>query len=292
MAVTLLGLPLSTSYDPVRERWHTSILKSSFVGPVRASRFPRVSDQAMTIETVQSDAVLWCPATKNRNWLARRNGSVYFTGNTSDPSEILVFAEEPGKVSKLRLISRLTLERINHENQVKAILFLLGFYRPKCFAMDKTGLGLPLFQDVQNQARVDKNLKALQDRIKGYNFSEKILVGYDESIEVDEFLGDPEHEAGIRRQVLEYSTDQLRSLVDAQRLLLPFDKELIAEFQGQTFTYNKGKMDLYGRARNFSKGGFHALDAARMAVTGWSQYSIESINKEKDKFVPVAAVFL
>jgi hypothetical protein len=216
-------------------------------------------------------------------------------GYMSDPSEILVFAEESpvkSKPSQLRLISRVTMQRVNHGNQANAILWLINFYRPHVFAMDKTGLGLPLFQDIKERAKNDPNLMHKLDTIKGYNFSEKILVDLDDTIEIDGFRGDPVKEQGIYRNVLEYSTDMLRDLVDNGRLVLPFDKEVIAEFQGQTFTYDKGNMDMYGRARNFSKGSFHTLDAARMAATGWAQSKIVEFVDEKEKFVPVSSVFL
>lgn len=221
-------------------------------------------------------------------------------GYTNDPSEILVFAEETGeKVGKnqmpstLKLLSRIAMQRVNHENQVRAILWLISFYKPHAFAMDKTGLGLPLFQDIQHRAEKDPEIRKYLDAIKGYNFSEKILVEIDETVEVSEFKGgDVVKEAGVYRNVLEYSTDVLRDLVDSKRLILPMDKEIIAEFQGQTFSYDKATMDLYGRSRNFSKGTFHTLDAARMAATGWKQHKINQFVKEKDKFVPVRSIFL
>lgn len=215
-------------------------------------------------------------------------------GYTNDPSEILVFAEETlkGGASTLRLLSRLSMQRINHQNQVNAILWLINFYRPHAFAMDKTGLGLPLFQDIQNKAAVDPNIKMMLDRVKGYGFSEKILVDIDATIELDEFRGDALHDAGMYKNVLEYSTDVLRDLVDGKRMILPFDKEIIAEFQGQTYTFDKGKMDMYGRSRNFSKGSFHSLDAARMAVCAWKQNKITAFAKEHESFVPVSPVFL
>lgn len=214
-------------------------------------------------------------------------------GYTNDPSEILVFTELPDKNKNtiLKLISRISLDRINHENQVAAILWLIAFYKPRAFAMDKTGLGLPLFQDIQGRAKNDPNIKHFLDVIKGYNFSEKILVDFDDSIEVDEFMGDSVKDAGLHRNVLEYSTDKLRDLIDAKRMLLPYDKELIGEFQGQTYVYNKATMDLYGRSRVFSKGTFHALDAARMGVLGWAQHSIEEVTK-KPKFQPTSTIFL
>lgn len=217
-------------------------------------------------------------------------------GYTNDPSEILIFAEEKGKKkddpSTLRLLSRVAMQRINHENQVRAILWLIMFYKPHVFAMDKTGLGLPLFQDIQERARKDANIKSIQDHIKGYNFSEKLLVDIDDSVKVEEFRGDVVKEAGVYRNVLEYSTDILRELVDSKRLILPMDKEIISEFQGQTFSYDKAVMDLYGRSRNFSKGTFHTLDAARMMATGWKQHKIDQFVAEKDKYSPVSPIFM
>lgn len=215
-------------------------------------------------------------------------------GYTQDPSEILAFVEEPGKKKEdpttLRLVSRVSLERINHENQVNAILWMINFYRPQAFAMDKTGLGLPLFQDIQNRAKKDANISVLYNRIKGYGFSEKILVDFDESIEVDEFLDDPVKKAGMYRNVLEYSSDVLRDLVDSKRLVLPYEQTLIREFQGQTFTTERTAMDLYGRKR-YSQGSFHRLDAARMAVLGWKQNPIETFVHE-DKWEPPRTIIL
>lgn len=213
-------------------------------------------------------------------------------GYMTDPSELLVFAEEEDKKlgSKLTLVSRITLDRIAHEHQVATILWLLNFYKPRAFAMDKTGLGLPLYQDIQHRAKEDSVLKHFLDTIKGYNFSEKILVDFDDSIQVDQFRGDRVSEAGIKRNVLEYSTDKLRDLVDSKRLVLPIaDKELIAEFQGQTYVFDKSTMDMYGRRRIFSTGQFHALDAARMAVLGWAQHGIDQMVK-KPEYVPTTMV--
>ena len=218
-------------------------------------------------------------------------------GYTNDPSEILVFAEVYDKSlnkkneSVLKLITRVQLERINNPNQVAAIMWLMNFYQPKTFSMDKTGVGLPLFQDLQAAAKADRRVTGMLDRIKGYNFSEKILVDFDSTIEVDEFRGDLVEDTGIKKNVLEYSSDKLRWLVDNQRLWLPWDTELIGEYQGQTYTFDKSTMDMYGRRKVFSKGNFHALDASRMAVLGWAQHSIESVTKE-EKFEPTTAIIL
>lgn len=220
-------------------------------------------------------------------------------GYTNHPSELLVFGEfvaTKGQKSKLKLLTRLHLQRVNHKDQVQAILTTIQFYRPKVFAMDKTGLGLPLFQDLQNHADQDDYpmWKIAVNSIKGYNFSGKILVDFDQTVEVDEFRQDMDDmikEAGIQRNVLEYATDKLRELVDHERIILPWDRDLIGEFQGQTYTIIKTPLDPYGR-RRYNQGKFHALDAARMAALGFTQYSIEEFVKTPrqqpvlDSFIP------
>lgn len=55
------------------------ILTKRFASPVKASREPQ---GCMTISPEIYSGTVWCPRTGNRSWLARRNGSVYFTGNT------------------------------------------------------------------------------------------------------------------------------------------------------------------------------------------------------------------
>jgi len=164
---------------------------------------------------------------------------------------------------------------------------LLDIYRPRAFSMDKTGVGLPLYQDLQERL---KNNKARLETIKGYNFSSKILVDFDQTIEIDDVIGDP-MDAKIERNVLEYSSDKLRQLVDQGRIILPYDKQMISEFQLPTWTANKSGVDMYGRKKTFSKGSFHTLDATRMCVLGYVQYAIEEMTKE-EKFVPAPTIFL
>ena len=207
-------------------------------------------------------------------------------GYTNSPSVIVVFGEELQKKGEpiLKLLAKITLERISNPHQVAAILHLIDFYQPQAFAMDKTGVGLPLFQDVQRRLsehteefenpRMEKAIEI----IKGYNFSEKILVDFDSSIEVDEWKGDAVKDSGIKRNVLEYSSDKLRQFVDNGKILLPFDEILLKEFNGQTFSY-VSEMDMYGRKKSYSTGEFHTLDATRMAILGYSQFAIEKVTK-------------
>ena len=207
-------------------------------------------------------------------------------GFTDHPSEILIFAQElPDKdrPSILRLVTRIHLERIGVSAQAEAIAAVVNFYGVEAFGMDKTGNGLPLFQLVQ------ENAPHTADKIKGYNFSENILVDFDETIAFDEDLDDEIKKRGIKRRVLEYASDKCRELVDENRLRIPWDKDLIGEFQGQTYVITKSTMDQYGR-KSYNKGSFHALDAVRMAVLAFVQNPIEELTKEKPD-APVLDLF-
>lgn len=209
-------------------------------------------------------------------------------GFTQHPSEILVFAQErpdPESPFKLKLLTRVQLRRVSHGGQVEVILQLIRHYNMRGYGIDKTGNGLPLYQDVQERA------PDLAHIIKGYNFSEKILVDFDQTIDVDPYVDDPEKKAGILKVVLEQSSDVLRSFVDAKRLVLPFDRELISDFRGQTFHMVKDNMNIYGK-KEFNKGHFHILDAARMAVLAVTQEPITTFMEERNEQPPVVPLFV
>lgn len=227
-------------------------------------------------------------------------------GFTNHPSEILVFAEDRPKAAeikvlnaghkavppedkpRLKLVTRVNLTRISTPDQFRAIKFIINHYKPVAFSMDKTGNGLPLFQLLQDDE--DKNPATI---IKGYGFSEKVLVDFDQTIVVDDDISNEDlaKEAGIKRNVVEYATDILRLLVDSKRMWLPWDADLLGEFQGQTYKITKTVMNQYGR-REFSMGSFHALDAARMMALGWKQHSIEEFMKKPEEDGPVFDQFL
>ncbi len=216
-------------------------------------------------------------------------------GWTIAPTAIVIFGEEPAKEgTKLRLLARIMLRKIATEDQVDAIIHLVETYRPIAFAMDSTGAGFPLLQNVQEKAREHDELRQIVDRIKGYNFSEKVIADFDERIEIDEDDPDGWKEAIIKRTVLEWSTDVLRGLVDSKRLVLPWDRELIGEFQGQTWTYAKTNLDPYGRKKIYSAGSFHSLDAARMAALAYQQNAIEELIRMKgeDMWEPPPMIFI
>lgn len=240
-------------------------------------------------------------------------------GYTIDPSEIIIAAEYPlradernsakkrGKavpiddISRLKIIGRVTLNRIGEPDQAEVMIALIDHYKPVVFAMDSGGNGLPLFQNVQRRmqdvADATKSARARRaaECIRGYKFNNKLLVDFDETVEIDDdaTLDDRIKEAGIKRDVLEHSTDILRTYVDEGRLWFPWDTELIDEMRGQTYSYSKNKMDGYGRKRIFSNGSFHALDALRMLAMGHRLNTIETLLRQKEpETEPVLDVFL
>lgn len=169
--------------------------------------------------------------------------------------------------------------------QAEAMLHLFDIYRPRGFSMDSTGIGLPLFQIFQMWARDDSNpdradlASGFLEVLKPYNFSQSIIVEFDDS--VDE-IGSDGDKAQIKRNVKEWATDCLRVLVDEQRLILPYDQSLMSEFRGQSWRNLKDTRDQYGRKRAYSKGYFHTLDATRMAVLGWKQRVVDLYIKERE----------
>ncbi|MFB8442717.1 DNA cytosine methyltransferase [Streptomyces niveus] len=54
------------------ESWAVTVGMREFVKPLRQKR----------VEWVEHDGIVWCPTTPNGTWLARRNGTSYFTGNS------------------------------------------------------------------------------------------------------------------------------------------------------------------------------------------------------------------
>ena len=202
-------------------------------------------------------------------------------GMTNHPSEILVFGEEiDGKTMKLRLLSRLHLERISSLNQRRVVSKVMDFYKPRKFTLDRTGLGLPIYQELTSQHDTWTN------RIEGYAFNEKVVIGWEDYEEWE----DPK-DFEIKAIVQEYGYDLLRRLVDSKEFILPFEVEMLGEWQGQTWVRNKSETSPYGK-KSYAKGSFHTLDAAAMAVLGRELYSVQAVRemKEDSELIPIIMI--
>jgi hypothetical protein len=235
----------------------------------------RINDEYLRSSGMPIEALLDLPGSHKlfkRVWIGMD------VGMTNHPSEILVFGAEnkPGQRGgdvdgeRIRCLARIHLERIGTKDQLRVMSTLSDFYSPLAFGMDRTGLGLPIFQ-LAKEGDEDAS-PHLQRAIRGYNFSEKIPVGFEPLKDEDAWV-DPMDRA-ILGNVLEYSSDQLRLLVDQGRIALPWDVDMLREFQGQAYYISKSSTNPYGK-KEFNKGKFHALDAARMAALAHSQELIE-----------------
>lgn len=237
-------------------------------------------------------------------------------GLVGDPSEILVFAEytpdarerqrdkraeiaapDTGQ-SRFKLLTRIQLKLLPVPLQAELIMAIIGHYKPRGYAMDRTGLGLPLFQELQKRAASSRlfavaeaddpaSVAKIQSArqaltlIKGYGFSEKVVVAIDDAKAELLGLADPIEvieKAGIRRVAKDAATDELRVLVDNRRILLPYDTDIINQWNGQTMAHSQEPIDAYGKRRMvYSAGVFHVLDAGRMFALGVAQQPVEQL---------------
>lgn len=243
-------------------------------------------------------------------------------GVVSDPTEIVVWAEYvPDKaerqrdrranvavpdagMTRFKLVTRVRLEQIPLPLQARVVMHLINIYKPRAFTLDRTGVGHGLLQNIQQlagsarfviaeEADDPRNAAAASAAgdaltvIKGYNFSEKVVIGIDEKMVDDLHLSDPGdilEKASIRQHAKDASTDVLRDLVDTRRLKIPYDHEVIDQMNGQTWTSSREPVDKYGRRRSvWSIGTFHILDGCRMFALGWAQQPIEAMFAEARK---------
>lgn len=202
-------------------------------------------------------------------------------GMTNHPSEILIFGEETvNKKIRLKLLTRLHLERISSRDQRRVVSKLMDFYKPRRFSLDRSGLGLPVYQELLAQH------DSWTNRIEGYAFNEKVVVGWDDH---EEWEDTKDYE--IRAIVQEVGYDLLRTLVDTKELYLPFDVELLGEWQGQTYQRSTNETSPYGK-KSYAKGSFHTLDAGAMAVLGRELHAISAIQEIRDEaeIIPITVI--
>jgi hypothetical protein len=205
-------------------------------------------------------------------------------GFTNDPSELLVFGVVRVKDKDvMRLLTRIHMMRISAPEQAHVIEEVFSFYGPrlKALSLDKTGAGLPIWQETTRGGRLERHAP----RLKGYGFSEKKAVEFDDRpLERRERPED----AVIEKNVIEFATDKLRGLVDSGMIELPYDQELLSEFQGQVILYARDESDRQRTHRSrYGGGSFHTLDAAKLAVLGKELESIEAVLNKPRRNGPV-----
>ena len=210
-------------------------------------------------------------------------------GFTKDPSELLVFGvirqkRSGEEVDVLRLLTRIHLMRISAVDQEKVIAAVFDFYGPRlrALSMDKTGAGLPVWQHMDTH-------REIRERVKGYGFSEKRAVEFDDRKLVGK---EKPEDAVIEKNIIEFATDKLREYVDAGMVELPYDKELLTEFQGQTVVYSRDDGSKTGSRTRFGAGSYHTLDAAKLMILGKELEAIELALAPKRRRGPVLDLFV
>lgn len=244
----------------------------------------KINDEFLRSSKQPIEALIDPPSNHHNEEYIAYYGGVDF-GFTSDPTEILIFGEVTldKKTSAMRLLSRIHLMRISAADQAAAIRHLFEVYGPKLkrVTIDKTGNGLPVWQELDPEAvgtHADQRRtpEHISQRIKGYGFSEKIVVELDDrELEKKE---KPE-DAVIKKTIIEYGIDEMRKLVDAYpdgRIELPYDKELLSEWQGSEVTYTRDETGTGMRRTMKKDSGLHTLDAAMLCIAGKTLIHIEA----------------
>lgn len=203
------------------------------------------------------------PGTHIGGWtLAPKGYSSYYAGYdvglTNHPSEILVFGVRAGtKREMVDLLARFQLLRIQSSDQMRLVEHLFDFYGAKLtLGIDRGGIGFPIFQQLHQN-------KKFGSRVYGWTFDENVVTDFeDRPLERNETQAD----LAVERRFYEYTTDVLRNeYVDARKISLPFDREVLTEWQGQHYAVIKSAGNPYGK-RSYSTGSFHSLDAGRLAI--------------------------
>jgi len=132
-------------------------------------------------------------------------------------------------------------------------LKLIYMWNPELvgIGMDITGLGFPIFQDLQD----DDDIPApeMLQKVKGWKFNEKINV----------HLSKNPDEEPTKMSVVEATTRYMREWVDSGKLLLPFDTEITDDLLAE----NMQRVESVARLTGSKKpNAFHILDSFRMAA--------------------------
>ena len=214
-------------------------------------------------------------------------------GLTTSDTCILIFAQtlmDGEKSSRLKLLSNISMSRISTPEQFQVIKFLLDLYKPKAFAFDAHGIGDGVFQLLQEEIRNDEQLSWMLDRVIGYSFSKKLIVGFDDTVSINLDIPDDWKRAAIEKITADASLDYLREFVDNELIYLPNDKELQGEIKAVP-RKGSGTLNEYNKATR-KKGG-HQLDALRYALLAKGNETVREIIKEyEDSWTPAPLILM
>jgi hypothetical protein len=222
-------------------------------------------------------------------------------GLVNDPTVVTLWSIEADKSRKtrLKLVRMIHLWRFR-EKMIRQVLYHIGFkYGAKLrgVGMDVTGLGLPIFQAMEDDEVAPQHLL---DVARGYVFNAKLPIGVDKSlisrdsqgnlrdayghmveIEIDPFTRAERHV--VKMSMIEASTRYLREFVDTTFMLLPFEPEIVGDMQGETEQRVRAMAGVKKKPN-----AFHILDSMRAMAMVYKAADVEAQLKVTDQ-TPVLA---
>jgi hypothetical protein len=211
-------------------------------------------------------------------------------GLIEDPTVIIIAAVQviDGK-SRLRIVRKIHLWRFR-PRQIRECAYRIGLQYGKslrAFGQDITGLGLPLYQEQEDDEGCPDHLREVT---RGYTFNAKLPIAVSEEFTskqegqiVDQYGNickvERDPYTGLERLVtfmtmIEASTRYLRQFVDTAFLQIPFDNKLVGDMQGET----EQRVRAMGNSQLRKKpNAFHELDALRALAMGYNAAEAEQM---------------
>lgn len=124
-ACILTGRAVHIYYQPSHDMWDLHISTKTIIGPKCAEVVSQRSGrESFIIKDVPYTGTIWCPTTTNGTWLARRRGTVYYTGNSMFkanaisgvkifPAEIASPGNDPIPVDDINSLQQVTLDDLS-----------------------------------------------------------------------------------------------------------------------------------------------------------------------------------
>lgn len=215
-------------------------------------------------------------------------------GLTTDPTVITLWSRglykrypSSEKKEHLKLLRRYTLERIRAKD-IRAAFYAIAWHcgdKLRGVGMDATGLGAPIFQELEDDEDAPANL---MDRAWGWKFNELVPVYVDPEFVQEDAAGRMRDQYGstvvvekdrfgnerlvTKMPMLEAGTRQLRDWVDDEYLILPFDAEVISDMKGET--QQRVKALKLAKKKPHS---FHILDSMRTMAMAFKMTTLNEL---------------
>jgi hypothetical protein len=205
-------------------------------------------------------------------------------GLVNDPTVITLWCvrADAKRKSRLQLVRMFHLWRFR-EKQIRQCLYAIGWKYGATLrgaGYDVTGLGLPIFQAMEDDEVAPKHLL---DVSEGYVFNAKIPIGVDPDLVTKDANGAMRDQYGsivkemedpftrtkrlvVYMTMIEASTRYLREFVDSTFLQLPFDTEIASDMQGETEQRVRAMAGVKKKPN-----AFHILDSMRAFAMVYKQ---------------------